>query len=147
MAIIQRDFKEFLRLLEENSVRYLLVGVYAVGYYGYPRFTADIDIWIAVSNENAVNTVAALKAFGFNTPDLTRELFLQKKSIIRMGIKPNMIVILTEITGVEFNECYARKNRVSIDGVFVDIISLEDLKKNKLAAGRAKDMADLEYLQ
>lgn len=146
MAIIHRDFKEFLRLLKEHNVRYLLIGGYAVSCYGYPQFTADIDIWIAVDDENAVNIVRALKIFGFGMSELEPGIFTEPGSIIRMGIKPNMIEIMTTISGVEFPDRYGRRNTDIIDGVEVDIISLEDLKKNKLSAARPRDLADLEYL-
>jgi Mg2+ and Co2+ transporter CorA len=71
------DFKEFLRLLNTHGVEYLLIGGYAVGYHGYPRATNDMDIWIAIHPQNAERMVAVLRAFGFDTPDLSPDLFLQ----------------------------------------------------------------------
>ena len=140
------DFKEFLKLLNEKSIRYLLIGGYAVGYHGYPRATGDMDVWVAIHPENAQKMVAVLKEFGFDHPELTTELFLQKNKIIRMGHPPMRLEISTGISGVEFDECYTSKIIDMIDGVEVNIIDLPHLKVNKKAAGRLKDLADLENL-
>ncbi len=140
------DFKEFLKLLNEKSIRYLLIGGYAVGYHGYPRATGDMDVWVAIHPDNAQKMVAVLKEFGFDHPELTTELFLQKNKIIRMGHPPMRLEISTGISGVEFDECYASKIIDMIDEVEVNIIDLPHLKANKKAAGRLKDLADLENL-
>ena len=140
------DFKEFLKLLNENDVKYLLIGGYAVGYYGYPRATNDMDVWIAIHPQNAQRVVNTLKEFGFDHPELTPELFLQENKIVRMGHPPMRLEISTGISGVEFDECYAGRIVDELDGVEISIISLSDLKTNKRAAGRLKDLADLENL-
>ena len=140
------DFKEFLKLLNEKGVRYLLIGGYAVGYHGYPRATGDMDVWIAIHPENAQKMVAVLKDFGFDNTELTPELFLQKNKIIRMGHPPMRLEISTGISGVEFEECYNSRVVDMLDGVEVNIIDLPHLKANKKAAGRLKDLADLENL-
>jgi len=148
MAIVNLppDFKEFLRLLNEHDVEYLLIGGYAVAYHGYPRATADMDIWIARHPQNAGKIVAALKAFGFADPELSAELFLQEKRIIRMGMPPVRIEIATGISGVEFDECYTARVTDELDGVRVHLIGLTHLKLNKRSAGRYKDLNDLENL-
>jgi hypothetical protein len=140
------DFKEFLKLLNAHQVEYLLVGGYAVGYYGYPRATADIDLWIAINPANADKTVAVLKEFGFNVPDLSPELFLKEWQIVRLGVPPVRIELATTISGVIFDECYPLRVTDKLDGVDVNLISLKHLKLNKKAAGRHKDLADLENL-
>ena len=140
------DFKEFLKLLNEHDVRYLLIGGYAVGYHGYARATEDMDIWVAVHPENAHKIVNVLKDFGFDSPDLTAALFLQEEKIIRMGLAPIRLEITTSISGVVFDECYANRILDEIDGITVSLIDLQSLKENKKASGRAKDMADLEKL-
>ena len=112
------DFKEFLKLLNENEVRYLLIGGYAVGYHGYPRATNDMDVWIAVHPENAG----------------------------RMGVPPMRLEISTGISGVDFEECFASRIVDALDGIQVNIIDLPHLKTNKKAAGCLKDLADLENL-
>jgi predicted nucleotidyltransferase len=140
------DFKEFLRLLNTHTVEYLLIGGYAVGYHGYPRATNDMDIWIAIHSDNAERMVRVLREFGFETPDLSPELFLQGHSMVRMGLPPMRIEVLTTISGVEFAACYATRETAMIDGVEVTLISLPDLKVNKQASGRYKDLDDLEHL-
>ena len=147
MMLLPKDFKELLQLLNSKKVEYLVVGGYAVALYGYPRATGDMDIWIAISKDNAHKTVEALKEFGFNTPQLKKELFLEKEKNIRMGNPPLRIEILTSIDGVEFAECYRNKNTVTIDGIGINFISLENLKKNKKASGRYQDLADIENLE
>jgi hypothetical protein len=140
------DFKEFLKLLKEYNVRYLLIGGYAVGYHGYARATEDMDIWVAIHPENAERLVAVLKTFGFDLPELKPELFLKDKQIIRMGVPPLKLELCTFISGVEFDECYQARVVDELDGVEVDLIDLEHLKQNKKASGRPKDLADLEKL-
>ena len=146
MIRLPKDFKELLQLLNSKKIEYLVVGGYAVALYGYPRATGDMDIWIAISKDNAHKTVEALREFGFNSPALTEELFLEEEKNIRMGNPPLRIEILTSIDGVAFTECYGNKKTVTIDDVDVNFISLEDLKKNKKASGRYQDLADLENL-
>jgi hypothetical protein len=140
------DFRDFLRLLNSHRVEYLLVGGYAVCYHGHYRNTGDIDFWIAVHPENAAKLVKLIREFGFDVPDLSEELFLQKGRIIRMGIEPVRIELLTEISGCEFTDCYGRKIEATIDAIPVSIISLPDLLKNKLRAGRVKDLDDASKL-
>ena len=144
--ILPQDFRDFLKLLEDEAVAYLLIGGYAVGYYGYPRATADMDVWIAIDPHNAQKTVRALERFGMRTPEMTADIFQEKGKIIRMGLPPMRLEIQTDISGVDFAECYARRNRVDIGGTQVNLISLDDLKTNKKASGRHKDLEDLEHL-
>ena len=140
------DFKEFLRLLASHEVEYLLIGGYAVGYYGYPRATQDMDVWIAIAPRNAERMVAALREFGFATPNLSAEPFLRAGSIVRMGIPPMRIEVRTTISGVNFADCFADRVTDSFDGIGVNLISLNHLKTNKKASGRHKDLDDLENL-
>ena len=146
MIRLPPDFREFLRLLNSHRVEYLLIGGYAVGYYGYPRPTGDMDVWIAVSSQNATRVVAALVEFGFRAQDVPVALFAEPGKIVRMGIPPMRLEIVTTISGVEFATCYPRRCSVVIDGVTVNIIGLDDLKTNKKASGRHKDLNDLEQL-
>jgi predicted nucleotidyltransferase len=147
MAIkLPPDFSEFLKSLNDHGVKYLVIGGYAVGYHGYPRATGDLDIWVALERTNAERLVAALREFGFDVPALSPELFLQENSMVRMGVPPLRIEIMTAISGVRFDECYAERVVDLLDGVDVPLLSLENLKANKRASGRAKDMDDLEHL-
>ena len=140
------DFKELLKLLNSHQVEYLVIGGYAVAYHGYPRATADIDVWIAANPENAVKVVEVLKEFGFGSPELTPELFQKPDQIIRMGVPPIRAEILTRVSGLEFSSCYPHRIVDLIDGVQVNLIDLANLKINKKAAGRHKDLDDLENL-
>lgn len=133
-------------MLNFHKVEYLLIGGYAVGYYGYPRSTADMDVWIAIHPKNAQKMVTVLKEFGFDVPDLSANLFLHKNKIVRMGVPPMRLEILTSISGVEFANCYKEKVIAEISNVKVNIISLSHLKQNKQASGRYKDLDDLSNL-
>lgn len=140
---LQADLKEFLSLLASNRVEYLLIGGYAVGYYGYPRPTGDMDVWIGISPQNAQRVVVSLREFGVIA---STEKFLEENSLVRMGVPPFRIEILTTIDGVDFQDCYAARNTVVIGGIDVNLISLRDLRINKKASGRHKDHDDLENL-
>ncbi|MGB4950982.1 MAG: hypothetical protein WBO55_10155 [Rhizobiaceae bacterium] len=123
-----------------------MIGGYAVGYHGYPRATNDLDVWVAVHSDNAERLVDVLQAFGFSVPMLSKELFLQERKVVRMGMPPMRIEILTSISGVTFEECYADRITDEIDDIPVNLIDLEHLKQNKKASGRYKDLSDLEHL-
>jgi len=139
-------FKEFLRLLAEHDVRYLIVGGYAVGYHGYPRATGDMDVWVDATPENAEQLVMALREFGFDVPELEPDLFLQPDRVVRMGHPPLRIELLTSVSGVDFSDCYSAREQSEIDETPVYFIGLEKLKENKRASGRHKDLDDLENL-
>ena len=140
------DFKDFLRLLNSHAVEYLLVGGYAVGYHGYPRATGDMDVWIAVSESNAQKAAIVLRDFGMPEEDVSKRLFLERDKVVRMGVPPVRIEVITGASGVDFAECYSRREAIEIDGIPVNFISLEDLKENKRASARHKDLEDLEHL-
>ncbi len=146
MIQLPPDFKEFLKLLNSHRVEYLLVGGYAVGYHGYPRATGDMDLWVAVRQNNAEKLVVVLREFGLNAPQLSADIFLQEDQIIRMGVPPMRIELLTTISGVDFDSCYSERIVDVIDSVEVHIINLKHLKQNKQASGRYKDLDDLQYL-
>jgi hypothetical protein len=143
---LPNDFKEFLKLLRAHGVEYLLIGGYAVGVHGRPRFTNDLDVWVAIAPANAKRVVEVLQVFGFDDPGLSEDLFLKPDSIVRMGVEPVRIEIVTAISGVEFDECYRERVETELDGVPVSVINLNHLRINKLASGRSKDLADLETL-
>lgn len=145
--MLNPDFREFIESLNDNGVRYLVVGGYAVALHGHPRYTKDFDVWIEMSETNAARMVAALEQFGFGSLGLTAEDFLVPDQIIQLGYPPNRIDILTTLPGVEFSECYLSRIVVDIDGLPVNFIDLENLKRTKRASGRLQDLADLEYLE
>ena len=142
---LPNDFREFLELLNAN-VKYLLLGGFAVGFYGYPRTTNDIDIFIASDEENAQRLVKALADFAFSPADLSIEIFTEPQSLIEIGVRPLQIQILNFASGLEFERAYENRVIGVIEGVEVSMIGMDDLKTNKEARGRYKDLDDLEHL-
>ena len=145
--MLSKDFKEFIELLNEHSVRYLVVGGYAVAFHGYPRYTKDLDVWIEISPENADNVLKALEEFGFGSLGLKPEDFLESEQIIQLGYPPNRIDILTTLKEITFEACYKARVEVDIQGLKINFIDLENLKHNKRATGRPQDLADAENLE
>lgn len=140
------DFRDFLSLCLSHEVRFLVIGGYAVVHYSRPRYTGDLDLWVDASEENAARVVAALRDFGLTGPDVTTAMITEQKQIIRMGLEPMRLELFTTIPRLEFADCYPRRVEVKIGSLMVPFISLEDLKTNKKACGRPKDMQDLEEL-
>jgi hypothetical protein len=140
------DFRDFLKLLNSHRVEYLLIGGYAVCFHGYFRNTSDIDIWIAVNPENSCKMEALIREFGFDVPELSKDIFLQEGRLIRMGVEPTRIEILTGISACKFEDCYSRRVKGMLDGIPADIIAREDLIRNKLKSGRLKDLDDAQRL-
>jgi hypothetical protein len=147
MEDLYPDFKDFLKLLNRAKIRYLMIGGYAVNFYGHHRNTVDLDIWIAVDKLNASRLSQVWQRFaGFTEEEVPPSLFLHKGAMFRFGRKPALIELVTEISGVSFKQCYARRQVAIISRIKVPTISLPDLKKNKRASGRPKDLDDLENL-
>ena len=146
MIPLPRDFQDFLKLLNAGRIRYVIIGGYAVAFHGYVRYTGALDIFVEMSESNAVKLVAALREFGFNLPALKPALFLEKGQIIRLGYEPMRLEILTDIDGVSFEECFRHRRRSRVGGLSINFIDLTRLLKNKRASGRQKDLADVEAL-
>ena len=146
MTNLEDDLREFIELLNALKVRYIVVGAFAVAYHGYPRYTADIDLFVERSSENAQAISNVIQQFGFGDLGLSSEDFLEKDQVIQLGVAPNRIDLLTFLSGVEFQEAWATRVQGEIAGLSVPIISRELLKKNKAASGRSQDIADLEHL-
>ncbi len=145
--VLNKDFREFIALLNANSVKYLIVGGYAVGFHGYPRYTKDLDVWILASEENAENILKALEQFGFSDVGLQKQDFLKPDEFVQLGYPPNRIDIVMSCDGVDFNSCFNSRKEVIVDGLTINFIDLENLKKNKKASGRPQDLADLDNLE
>lgn len=141
------SFREFIALLHAHSVRFLVVGGYAVGAHGRPRYTADIDIWVARDEGNARALLGALGDFGFTDLGLTIDDFMHPEVVVQLGYPPLRIDLLTSIDGVDFTSAHGRRMEVWLDDLRVPVISLGDLRSNKQATGRAQDLADLEALE
>ena len=141
------DFREFIQLLNDHSVRYLVVGGYAVALHGHPRYTKDLDVWVEADSENIERLLSALKAFGFGSLDLNVDDFLEPDTVVQLGRPPQRIDLSTELDGVAFDDSYAARQEIPIENVSVSFIGLEQLRKNKKASGRHQDLADLEHLR
>lgn len=142
-----KDFKEFVELLNLNNVQYLLIGGWSVAIYGQPRYTKDIDFFLYASKENSKNILNALNSFGFGDVGLSIKDFEIKGQIIQLGFEPNRIDLITEIKGVDFDTAWKNKNIIDFEGVKINVISLKDLITNKIATGRPQDIADAEFLK
>ena len=138
-------YRELLQLLNEFEVEYLIVGGFAVMKYGEPRYTKDLDVWVFNSPQNSTRVVGALRKFGapLEHDGVTAQTFTATQVVYQIGIAPVRIDILTEITGVEFADAWTRRVGSTFFGVPVHFISLEDLRANKKALGRASDLKDL----
>ena len=144
--MVEQDFKEFLKLLNENKVKYCIVGAYAVGLYAEPRYTKDIDILIKPTRENGKKIVKALKDFGFESLELTEDDFIEKNKFIQLGYPPVRIDIITSIKGCTFEEIWQNKKIDYYDDIKVFVIGLDELIKAKKAANRPNDKADVAAL-
>ena len=140
------DYKEFIESLNAFDVRYLIVGGYAVGQHGHPRYTGDMDVWVWIDKTNAENIVKALNHFGFGSLPLKAEDFLSKSTIAQLGYEPDRIDIITDVNNVTFEDCYERRTIVNWKGVPVNVIGLDDLVLTKKGTGRLQDLADIEQL-
>ena len=145
--MFSKDFKEFIELLNANKVEYLIVGGYAVGIHGYPRYTGDIDIWINPDKQYIKKMTKVLEDFGFASKEINESDIQNRDNIFRIGNPPYRIDIMTEIDGVTFNECYPNKIEKEIDNVKMYFIGYADLIRNKKASGRRQDLLDLENLE
>jgi len=145
--MLGKDFKEFIELLNENNVKYLVVGGYAVALHGHPRYTKDLDIWIELSSGNAEKILNVLENFGFGSLGLKTDDFLTQDQVIQLGYPPNRIDLLTTLKGVNFEDCYESKVQIKIQDTQINFIDIENLKKNKRATGRSQDLADVENLE
>ena len=144
--MLNRDFKEFAELLNARGVEYLVVGGYALAAHGHPRYTGDIDFWVGAQPDNIARLLAVLKDFGFGSLGLGPQDF-GADSVIQLGHPPRRIDLMTGIDGVDFDACYARRERAELSGTPLNIIGLQDFKANKRATGRLKDLADLQCLE
>jgi hypothetical protein len=144
--MLNKDFKEFAELLNSIGVEYIVVGGYALAAHGHPRYTGDLDIWVRPSGDNVAKLLQALNAFGFGSLGLSAADFLEPEAVIQLGYPPHRIDLLTAIDGVTFDSCYSSHVPMQVGDVTLPIIDLANFRANKLASGRAKDIADLETL-
>ncbi|RKX81259.1 MAG: hypothetical protein DRP57_12090 [Spirochaetes bacterium] len=146
MVNIPKDFRELLLLLNKNRVKYLVIEGYAVAFYGAPRFTGDMDLFIDTSKENVKRIMKSLGEFGFTDPDLSAADFETPDMIIQLGVPPLRIDFVTSIDGVSWSTAWDKKASGSLGDVSVFFIGKNELLTNKRKTGRKKDLADIEAL-
>jgi predicted nucleotidyltransferase len=145
--MFSQDFREFIELLIKNKAEYLIVGGYAVGIHGHPRYTGDLDIWLNPTPQNAEQILKSVNEFGFSSFKLTLEDFTKPGNVIQLGYPPFRIDLLTEIDGVTFEDCYKNRKEVTIEELKVNFIGYNDLLKNKKETGRPRDIDDIDNLK
>jgi hypothetical protein len=142
---LHRDWKEFLQLLNSNKVEYLIVGAHALGHYGIPRYTRDIDILVRASADNAKRLCDVLNEFGFGSLSISEKDFICPGRVVQLGVEPFRIDLLTSISGLDFEDAWSDRVSGHLDQVPVHYISRRAFRKNK-ATGRPKDLADVDAL-
>ena len=145
--VVEKDFREFCSLLNEEKIDFLIVGGYAVAFHGAPRATGDIDILIRPEREYVVRLLAAIERFGFPTDGVTPEYLLGHSKILQLGRVPVQIHIMTSITGVQWEDAWTSRQEGVYGDVPVFFIGLSALLANKAAVARAKDLADIKALR
>ncbi len=141
------DFKEFIDALRSAGADFLVIGAHALAAFGHPRYTGDLDIWIRRTPENSAKVEQALEFFGFSSLQISAKDLEVARMCFQLGYAPARIDILTDVSGLEFDACFRRRMMIDIDGTPTPFISQADFIVNKRAAGRTKDLADIEALQ
>jgi hypothetical protein len=144
---LNKDWREFLELLNSNGVEYLIVGAFAVAFHGYPRYTADLDLLVRPTGENADRILRALSEFGFGKIGILATDLCSPGMVVQLGVKPNRIDLLTALSGVTFDEAWATRSEAELDGLATHFIGRAELLRNKEQTGRAKDLGDAEELR
>ena len=143
-----QDFKDLLAEFARFEVKFVLLGGYAVAFYGHPRTTKDIDLLVELSDENRAALAEALAAFGAPTNVVEAAQTLAATQVLYFGVAPKRVDILAGASGIDdFDAVFDNATRTHIDGVQVRVIAIDDLIRNKRAAGRAKDLDDAEKLE
>jgi len=144
--MLNKDYRDMLHALSDHEVRFLVVGAYALGAYGYPRATGDFDIWVDTSTDNSKRIYDSLVTFGTSLGEITEATFTETGIVFQIGIAPRRIDILTHIDGVAFADAYEKKVLIEVEGLKIPFLSKEDLITNKRSTGREKDRLDADYL-
>ena len=145
--MLNSDFRDILSAFCEAKVEFILVGAYAVAAHGLPRATGDIDLWIKCSETNAARVWTALTKFGALLSNLSQDDFTIPGTVVQLGVTPRRIDILTQITGVNYEEAEPRRMFIEIEGLTIPVIGLADLLHNKAEVGRPQDKADVARLR
>ena len=143
---VEKDFKEFIESLNKNSVRYLIIGSFALSYYSEPRYTKDIDLLVDSTASNADRLMTAIREFGFSDIELKSGDFLEPDQVIQLGIAPLRIDLLTSLKGIPFADAWDRRTTGQYGDIPAFYISKQDLIDHKKLVGRKQDLADIEKL-
>lgn len=144
---VNADFRDLFAALNDEGGRYLVVGGYALAFFGHPRFTRDLDVWVEASAENAERVFRALEVFGAPMADLTREDLAKPDLVFQIGVAPNRIDIVTGIDGVTFADAWETRESSTYGALQIQVIGRSQLIQNKKASGRPQDLADLQALE
>lgn len=144
---LNKDLREFIELLNSHGVEYLVVGAHCLAFYGLPRLTGDLDLFVRVSGENARRLEQVITAFGFASTGLKAKDFLEAGQVIQLGIVPNRVDLLTGIESVAFDEAWSSRIAGSLEGLPVHFLSKDLFIRNKLAVGRSQDIADADRVR
>ena len=144
---MERDFKDLLSILNEDSVKYLIVGGYAVIKHTEPRYTKDLDIWVSRDRSNTERLFKSLQRFGAPLKGLSPADFTEEGFFYTMGLAPLRLDILLDLKSLDFDECWMRRVEADLSGTTAYFISAPDLIINKEAVGRHQDLADAEKLR
>jgi hypothetical protein len=144
---LDKDLREFVGLLNANEVEYLVVGAFALAFYGILRYTADLDLLVRPTRDNATRILRTLSVFGFGSLEIQAEDFEKADNVIQLGVQPNRIDLLTSISGVTFEEAWKGRREGPLDGLRVPFIGPNELLRNKESVGRTRDLADAEDLR
>ena len=143
---MHQDFLDLLRAFSDRNVRFLIVGAYALGVHGRPRATGDLDVWVDPTPANATNIIQALEQFGAPLGQITAADFSRPGVVFQMGLPPVRIDVLTELSGLTFDEAWPTRTTAAFGTLSVNVLGREAFIKNKRATGRAKDLGDIESL-
>lgn len=146
---MNQDFKDLIAALLSGQVEFLIVGAWALACHGHPRATGDLDIWVGASSANAARVVAALASFGapLRTHAVTESDFARPGFVYQLGVPPRRIDVMTSVSGIEFEASWRDRVEREVDGLRIPFLGRAALIANKRAAGRAKDLADVERLE
>jgi hypothetical protein len=140
------DFDEFIGYLTARGVEFVVVGAYALAFHGAPRFTGDLDILVRPTVENATQLLAAIEAFGFPVQELRPETIVDPRRMVQLGIPPVQIHVMSAISGVEWDDAWSDRIEGPLGGRRVYYLGRQTFLRNKRAAGRPKDLADIDAL-
>ncbi len=143
---LSKDCREFIALLRSQGVDFLVVGAAALAAHGRPRYSGDVDFWIRCDADTAAKMERVIENFGFASTKLRAADFAKADQVIQLGVAPNRIDILTGLTALKFDDAWAKRVDVQIDGILLPVLDRESFRVNKAALGRNKDLADIEDL-